>query len=106
MAGTPLSDQGLIGLLDVAECDETVELKLAVPDSDIASTRQALAFDLLDARIHRVAFFDPPDLALNRAGVVTRTRAFRSAAGVDLTGEQQTKTRTALGCFASGGTEQ
>ena len=39
-----------------------MELKLTVPDSDVASTRQTLGLDLINAQVHLVVFFDAPDL--------------------------------------------
>ena len=52
----------------------TVELKLTLPDTDHRSTGAALGIDPLDAQIRQIYFFDTPDLALNRAGVVARAR--------------------------------
>jgi hypothetical protein len=57
----------------VADAD-SVELKLTVPDSDQRSTVAALDMDPLDAQIRQVYFFDTPELALNRSGVVVRAR--------------------------------
>lgn len=53
---------------------DSVELKLTVPDEDRRSTVIALGMDPLDAFIRQVYFFDTPDLALNRSGVVVRAR--------------------------------
>lgn len=53
---------------------DSVELKLTVPEPDQRSTITALGMDALDAQIRQVFFFDTPDLALNRAGVVARAR--------------------------------
>ena len=63
--------QELLGLLQGAD---SVELKLTVPDADRRSTVVALGMDPLDAFLRQVYFFDTPDLALNRAGIVTRAR--------------------------------
>jgi hypothetical protein len=49
-------------------------LKLTVPDEDRRSTIVALGLDPLEAQIRQVFFFDTPDLALNRSGVVSRAR--------------------------------
>ena len=51
-----------------------MELKLTVPDADRRSTVVALGMDPLDAFLRQVFFFDTPDLALDRAGIVTRAR--------------------------------
>jgi hypothetical protein len=62
----------------VGEAD-SVELKLTVPDEDRYSTAAALGVDPLDGRIRQVFFFDTPDLALDRAGVVVRARRTQGA---------------------------
>jgi hypothetical protein len=61
----------LVGLIEGAD---SVELKLTVPDEDRRSTVVALGMDPLDAYLRQVFFFDTPDLALDRAGLVTRAR--------------------------------
>jgi hypothetical protein len=67
----------LIGLIGEAD---SVELKLTVPNEDRLSAASALGVDPLDARIRQVFFFDTPDLALERAGVVVRARRTQGAA--------------------------
>jgi hypothetical protein len=69
-----LTDERLQGLLELVKDADSVELKLTVPDSDRRSTVQALGMDVLDAQIRQVYFFETPDLALNRQGVVVRAR--------------------------------
>jgi hypothetical protein len=61
----------LVGLLEGAD---SVELKLTVPLSEQRSAAQALDIDPLDARVRLITFFDTPDLALNRHGIVLRAR--------------------------------
>jgi len=73
-AAPNLSDQELQQLLGLMEEADTVELKLTVPDADRRSTVVALGMDPLDAILRQVFFFDTPDLALDRAGIVTRAR--------------------------------
>ena len=53
---------------------DSVELKLTVPEADQRSAVQALGMDPLDAQIRQVFFFDTPDLALYKKGVVARAR--------------------------------
>jgi hypothetical protein len=53
---------------------DSVELKLTVSDSDQRSTVKALGLDPLAAQLRQVYFFDTPELALNRAGLVLRGR--------------------------------
>jgi hypothetical protein len=61
-------------MLALTKESDSVELKLTVPESDQRSAVMALGMDPLDAQIRQVFFFDTPDLALNRAGVVVRAR--------------------------------
>jgi hypothetical protein len=66
----------LLGLVGDAD---SVELKLTVPDEDRQSAATALGVDPLEARLRQVFFFDTPDLALDRAGVVVRARRTQGA---------------------------
>jgi hypothetical protein len=61
-------------LLAFLEDADTVELKLTVPVTDRHPGAAALGVDPLDAQIRQVYFFDTPDLALNKAGLVLRAR--------------------------------
>jgi hypothetical protein len=69
-----LTDAELEQLLALTRDADSVELKLTVPDSERRSTVTELDMDPLDAQIRQVYFFDTPDLALNRHGVVVRAR--------------------------------
>ncbi len=69
-----LTDEQLREVLGLIEDADSVELKLTVPDEDRRSTVSALGMDPLDAYLRQVFFFDTPDLALDRVGVVTRAR--------------------------------
>jgi len=69
-----LSDDALREMLALIEGSDSVELKLTVPESSQRSAIQALELDPLEAQIRQVFFFDTPDLALNRSGVVVRAR--------------------------------
>jgi hypothetical protein len=69
-----LSDDELGELLGVVRASDSVELKLTVPEVDHRSTVAALGMDPLSAQIRQVYFFDTPDLALDRAGLVVRGR--------------------------------
>jgi len=64
-------------LLELLEHADTVELKLTVPLADRQAAGAALGVDPLDAEIRQVYFFDTPDLALNKIGLVVRARRVR-----------------------------
>jgi hypothetical protein len=69
-----MSDDDLERLLAVARGADSVELKLTVPDEHHRSTAVALGMDPLDAQMRQVYFFDTPDLALDRHGLVVQAR--------------------------------
>jgi hypothetical protein len=69
-----LTDAQLQEVLTLTTRADSVELKLTVPDSERRSTVTALGMDPLDAQIRQVYFFDTPELALNKHGVVVRAR--------------------------------
>jgi hypothetical protein len=69
-----LSDEALTEMLSLIEGADSVELKLTVPESSQRSAIQALGLDPLEAQIRQVFFFDTPDLALSKRGVVVRAR--------------------------------
>jgi hypothetical protein len=67
----------LLGLLKGAH---SVEIKLTVPETAMFEAVRTLQIDPLDARIRQVYFFDTPELALNKAGIVVRARRIQDAA--------------------------
>jgi hypothetical protein len=69
-----LTDQDLVELLPLIEGADSVELKLTVPESGLRESVDSLGMDPLEAQIRQVFFFDTPDLALSRGGVVVRAR--------------------------------
>ena len=74
MTTRAIPDEDLPELLSLMKGSDSVELKLTVPDSQQRSAASALGLDPLDAQIRQVFFFDTPDLALNRSGLVVRAR--------------------------------
>jgi hypothetical protein len=80
MASPPLITEELDEFLRLVGAADSVELKLTVPDEDRFSTAASLGVDPLEARIRQVFFFDTPDLALDKAGVVVRARRTQGAA--------------------------
>jgi hypothetical protein len=69
-----LSDAELVEMLALVREADSVELKLTIPEGDQRSVIRALELDPLDAEIRQVFFFDTPDLALERSGLVVRAR--------------------------------
>jgi hypothetical protein len=69
-----VADAELGKLLELLKGADSVELKLTLPDPDVSGSAAALDLDPLNAEIRQVFFFDTPDLALNRRGVVVRAR--------------------------------
>jgi hypothetical protein len=69
-----LSDEELAELLELTKGADSVELKLTVPVSHRSRGAAALGVDPLDGQIRQVYFFDTPDLALNKNGLVVRAR--------------------------------
>ena len=74
---TQLVNDDLADMLALIEGADSVELKLTVPESSQRSIVRALNLDPLDAQIRQVFFFDTPDLALNKVGVVAPPGASR-----------------------------
>ena len=68
------SGDELTRLLALIKEADSVELKLTVPETDQRSAIAALKLDPLEAQIRQVFFFDTPELALDRQGVVVRAR--------------------------------
>src|SRR5215467_9796762 len=80
-AGGRLVDDRLVELLSLVSRSDSVEMKLTVPEGAYRSTVVSLGMDPLAAQIRQVFFFDTPDLALNRAGVVARARRIQAKGG-------------------------
>ena len=57
------------------------ELKLTVPPASHRDTIQGLPIDPVESQPRQVYFFDTPDLALNRAGLVVRARRIQGGKG-------------------------
>ena len=69
-----LSDDQLQDMMKLIAGSDSVELKMTVDDAERRKAMQALDMDPLNAQIRQVVFFDTPDLALSKAGVVARSR--------------------------------
>ena len=75
-ATTPPTFSGdeLVEFLSLIKESDSVELKLTVPEPHQRGTLASLGVDPLQAQIRQVYFFDTPDLALDKLGVVARAR--------------------------------
>jgi hypothetical protein len=73
-AAPALSDEQLVDMLALIGDADSVELKVTIPEAEQRSAVEALGLDPLGAQVRLVHFFDTPDLQLERAGVVVRTR--------------------------------
>ena len=73
-AETTFTADQLKELLGLIKESDSVELKFTVPASHQTATLRGLDLDPLDAQIRQVFFFDTPDLALDKLGVVARAR--------------------------------
>jgi len=75
-----LNERELSDLLVLTRSADSVELKLSVSLTDRSRAGSALGVDPLDGQIRQVYFFDTPDLALSRSGVVVRARRVQGKA--------------------------
>jgi hypothetical protein len=71
---TTFTGQELTKLLALIKGADSVELKLTIPEQQQRSAVTALGMDPLDAQIRQVVFFDTPELALDKQGLVVRAR--------------------------------
>ena len=76
-----LSADEMLRAFQLIKGSTSLELKLNVPDSGHRAAVKGLGFDAVEAEARQVYFFDTPDLALNRAGVVVRARRSRGGKG-------------------------
>jgi hypothetical protein len=76
-----LTDEQLAELMGLLRASDSLELKLTVPAAQQRAAIRELGLDALDAQIRQVVFFDTPDLALDKAGVVVRARRIQGRMG-------------------------
>jgi hypothetical protein len=80
-SGPRLTDAQLGEMMRLIAGADSVELKATVSAYQHRATIQGLPMDPVEAQPRQVFFFDTPDLALNRAGVVVRARRRQGGAG-------------------------
>src|SRR5262245_23928600 len=76
-----LSEDDLRALFGLLSGADSTELKLTVPPDSHRDTIQGLPIDPVEAQPRQVYFFDTPDLALNKAGIVVRARRIQGGKG-------------------------
>jgi len=76
-----LSNEQADELLETIRELDSVEMKLTVPMNEHRATIRGLPIDPVEAEPRQIFFFDTPDLALNKAGVVVRARRVRGGFG-------------------------
>ncbi|MBN1530494.1 MAG: hypothetical protein JW895_15635 [Thermoleophilaceae bacterium] len=76
-----MPDEQLVEFLELTGQSDSVELKVTVPESEHYGVARSLGFDVLDAQIRQLFFFDTPDLALSDAGLVLRARRIQRRPG-------------------------
>lgn len=70
----PLTQEQILEMFKLVKGATSVELKLSVPLAGQRATIKNIGLDPVEAQPREAFFFDTPDLALNRAGVVVRAR--------------------------------
>jgi hypothetical protein len=73
-AAPAFSAQETKQILDLAKRSKSIELKVSVPLPGHRATVATIGLDPVEAQPRQVYFFDTPDLALNRAGLIVRAR--------------------------------
>jgi hypothetical protein len=76
-----LDDAQLGVLMKLLKGADTTELKVSIPQESHFATIRGLPIDPVEAQPRQVFFFDTPDLALNKAGVVVRARRIAGGRG-------------------------
>lgn len=76
-----LSPEQIAQILELLKGANSVELKLSVPLTSQRATIKAIGLDPVEAQPRQAFFFDTPELALNRAGLVVRVRRTRGGTG-------------------------
>ena len=77
----PLTESQIREFFALIKGADSVELKLTVPEDDHRSAIRELGMDPLNAQIRQVFFYDTPDLTLNAAGLVVRSRRVQGKGG-------------------------
>lgn len=77
----PLTSEQLVEMFRLVKGATSVELKLSIPVGVGHATVKSIGLDPVEAQPRQAFFFDTPDLALNKAGVVVRARRIQGGDG-------------------------
>lgn len=77
----PLTSEQLVEMFRLVKGATSVELKLSIPVGVGNATIKSIGLDPVEAQPRQAFFFDTPDLALNKAGVVVRARRIQGGDG-------------------------
>jgi len=69
-----ISPQDMKKLLHLIKNSKSIEIKVSVPMTEHQRTTLSIGLDPVEAQPRHVYFFDTPDQALNRAGLIVRAR--------------------------------
>jgi hypothetical protein len=72
-----LSQEQVTRVLELLKSSDSVELKVTVEESGHEATIKGLGIDPVDMEPRQVFFFDTPNLALDKGGLVVRARRVR-----------------------------
>jgi hypothetical protein len=75
------SDTQMAEMMELIREADSVELKLTIPSAEQRATIADLPIDPVEAQPRQVFFFDTPDLALDKAGLVVRARRIQGGSG-------------------------
>jgi len=70
----PFTTKETAEILELVKGSGSVELKLSVPVTGHRATIASIGLDPVEAQPRQTFFFDTPDLALNKAGLIVRAR--------------------------------
>ena len=77
VAAPSISPEDMKELLHLIRNSKSIEIKVSVPMTEHQRTTLSIGLDPVEAQPRQAFFFDTPDLALNRAGVVVRARRIK-----------------------------
>ena len=76
-----LSAEDTATVLKLLKGSGSVELKLTIPEEGHRAAARSIGLDAVEAQPRQAYFFDTPDLALNKAGIILRARRFQGGKG-------------------------